>query len=108
MIVWYEGGGGSAVGSDESGWVIYVLIKISNMRLYMSVNVSFICRPVLVMSYIWNISIVLGLGPFFSMVGPIDRDNLEIETISVDGAQLSSFHLKTETESIFQNVVCSK
>jgi hypothetical protein len=32
----------------------------------------------------------------------------EIGTSSVDWAQLSRFHLKTETESSFRNVVCFK
>jgi hypothetical protein len=45
---------------------VCVFIKISNMGLYMSVNVSFICRLLFVMPYIWNLSNVLSLGPFFS------------------------------------------
>jgi hypothetical protein len=53
------------------GWekVIYVrvLIKTSNMGLCMSVNVSFICNPLFVFLYIWNLSNVLSLGPFFSI-----------------------------------------
>jgi hypothetical protein len=38
---------------------VCVLIRISNMELCISVNVSFICRPFFVMSYIWNLSNVL-------------------------------------------------
>jgi hypothetical protein len=60
VIEWYEVGGvvlwavvrrvgGSAVGSGEEG---VFFIKISNMELCVSVHVSFICKPFLVMSYI--------------------------------------------------------
>jgi hypothetical protein len=33
---------------------------------------------------------------------------LEIGTGSIDWAQLSTFHMKTETESALRNVVCFK
>jgi uncharacterized membrane protein len=63
-VGWWEVG---AVGSGGRGLFVCVLIKMSNMGLCISVNVSFICRPLLVMSYIWNLSNVLSLGPFFSI-----------------------------------------
>jgi hypothetical protein len=46
---------------------VQVLIKISNKGLCMFMNVLFICKPFLVMSYIWNLSNVLSLRPFFSI-----------------------------------------
>jgi hypothetical protein len=55
------------VGSSGRGLFVFVLISVSNMGLCMSVNVSFICRPLFVRSYIWNLSNMLSLGPFFSV-----------------------------------------
>jgi hypothetical protein len=57
---WRDGGGVGLFG-------VCVFIRISNMGLCISVNVSFICRPVFVMSYVWYLSNVLSLGPFLSI-----------------------------------------
>jgi hypothetical protein len=42
----------------------FVLIRVSNMGFCVSVNVSFIYRPIFVRSYIWNLSNVYSLGRF--------------------------------------------
>jgi hypothetical protein len=38
-------------------------------------------------------------------LGPIDRANPEIGTSSIDWVQLSTFHLKTETESSLRSAM---
>jgi hypothetical protein len=40
-----------------------------------------------------------------SQMGPIKRASLFLRTSSLFWAQLSRFHLKTKTESIFRNIV---
>jgi hypothetical protein len=69
VVYWCGLVGGWCCGWRWKGVVcVCVLIKISNMGLCMSVKVSFICRPFFVTSYIWNLSNVLSLGPFFSVL----------------------------------------
>jgi hypothetical protein len=75
----------------------------------MSVFLGFVHRHV----FIWNTQL---FGDGFCLrlqvepiqLGPIGRAVAEIGTRSLDWAQLSRFHLKTEAESSLRNAMCFK